>query len=102
MGDRIGGVDHGPSSAAQDDVAVLITGCHKYRRLPMLGVSQKRMRVGSRQDRFDGNLHVSRGSVLESHRAGEARNQLPMDLALGGRSEERRVGKECRSRWSPY
>src|ERR1043166_10189866 len=23
-------------------------------------------------------------------------------LALGLRSEERRVGKECRSRWSPY
>ena len=23
-------------------------------------------------------------------------------LALGRRSEERRVGKECRSRWSPY
>ena len=23
-------------------------------------------------------------------------------LALFGRSEERRVGKECRSRWSPY
>ena len=23
-------------------------------------------------------------------------------LAIGGRSEERRVGKECRSRWSPY
>src|SRR3712207_8863677 len=22
--------------------------------------------------------------------------------ATGGRSEERRVGKECRSRWSPY
>ena len=22
--------------------------------------------------------------------------------ACGGRSEERRVGKECRSRWSPY
>ena len=26
----------------------------------------------------------------------------PMMLLLGGRSEERRVGKECRSRWSPY
>ena len=33
----------------------------------------------------------------------------PLDLRLGGvryldkpRSEERRVGKECRSRWSPY
>src|SRR2546430_1929613 len=23
-------------------------------------------------------------------------------LLLNGRSEERRVGKECRSRWSPY
>src|SRR3712207_4357571 len=23
-------------------------------------------------------------------------------LSQGGRSEERRVGKECRSRWSPY
>ena len=22
--------------------------------------------------------------------------------AMGSRSEERRVGKECRSRWSPY
>ena len=25
-----------------------------------------------------------------------------MVIALLGRSEERRVGKECRSRWSPY
>src|SRR5579883_683263 len=24
------------------------------------------------------------------------------DVILTGRSEERRVGKECRSRWSPY
>ena len=27
---------------------------------------------------------------------------LTLDMALGIRSEERRVGKECRSRWSPY
>src|SRR2546430_16266572 len=27
---------------------------------------------------------------------------LPLALATGVRSEERRVGKECRSRWSPY
>ena len=25
-----------------------------------------------------------------------------VSLTFGGRSEERRVGKECRSRWSPY
>ena len=24
------------------------------------------------------------------------------EVSIGGRSEERRVGKECRSRWSPY
>ena len=27
---------------------------------------------------------------------------LPGLMAGDGRSEERRVGKECRSRWSPY
>ena len=26
----------------------------------------------------------------------------PVSVCSGGRSEERRVGKECRSRWSPY
>src|SRR3989454_4567685 len=31
---------------------------------------------------------------------GEAR--LHIDEHVGERSEERRVGKECRSRWSPY
>src|SRR3712207_8468022 len=39
--------------------------------------------------------------------AGEARRQgeLPRDRRVDrhrARSEERRVGKECRSRWSPY
>ena len=25
-----------------------------------------------------------------------------VEMGIAGRSEERRVGKECRSRWSPY
>src|SRR3989449_10297780 len=29
-------------------------------------------------------------------------NQYVNSSAIGRRSEERRVGKECRSRWSPY
>src|SRR2546422_10453804 len=33
-------------------------------------------------------------------RAGRSAAELPADQV--GRSEERRVGKECRSRWSPY
>ena len=28
--------------------------------------------------------------------------QYMNDEQINGRSEERRVGKECRSRWSPY
>ena len=29
-------------------------------------------------------------------------NEGDFVTVIGGRSEERRVGKECRSRWSPY
>ena len=29
-------------------------------------------------------------------------SQPSLGLKTGNRSEERRVGKECRSRWSPY
>src|SRR5258706_9877665 len=32
----------------------------------------------------------------------EESKDLAAMLRAGGRSEERRVGKECRSRWSPY
>src|SRR2546425_9937350 len=31
-----------------------------------------------------------------------ARSNQKLFVFLPGRSEERRVGKECRSRWSPY
>ena len=31
----------------------------------------------------------------------EDKRKPPLDIAIN-RSEERRVGKECRSRWSPY
>ena len=42
-------------------------------------------------------------AILEELRGGEKCAcvlQEPMELTQ--RSEERRVGKECRSRWSPY
>ena len=32
----------------------------------------------------------------------EHKGRLDMLKAIRARSEERRVGKECRSRWSPY
>src|SRR6266487_3546651 len=42
-------------------------------------------------------LAASRGS-----QTGAAFNQKSWEPPKPGRSEERRVGKECRSRWSPY
>ena len=37
---------------------------------------------------------------VKTRRVGGANYQVPVEVAA--RSEERRVGKECRSRWSPY
>ena len=37
-----------------------------------------------------------------AHRRAELAGLLWPDLPEKKRSEERRVGKECRSRWSPY
>src|SRR5439155_11564585 len=48
---------------------------------------------------------ADRGGHLAADVAYRRRDGRDPDLALVdgfGRSEERRVGKECRSRWSPY
>src|SRR2546430_17222622 len=49
----------------------------------------------------DGKVVMAKGYGVR--KLGES---TPVDentlLAIGSRSEERRVGKECRSRWSPY
>src|SRR5256885_12195499 len=37
----------------------------------------------------------------DARELGKAAGEIAVQLAKG-RSEERRVGKECRSRWSPY
>ena len=40
--------------------------------------------------------------ILTSFRCGSAPASYTAHFSLRQRSEERRVGKECRSRWSPY
>src|SRR5687767_15621016 len=41
-------------------------------------------------------------SATSHDNVGVCWNSNPTDVVNGSRSEERRVGKECRSRWSPY
>src|SRR6266404_369176 len=66
---------------------------------------------GHERGAFTG-AHAEREGAFERARGGtlflDEIGELPLDLqprllrALESRSEERRVGKECRSRWSPY
>ena len=46
--------------------------------------------------------HISTESPLGRNIAAVAVGMTPIESAKTTRSEERRVGKECRSRWSPY
>ena len=40
--------------------------------------------------------------LAELGKKSDAINRMKIELGEKNRSEERRVGKECRSRWSPY
>ena len=50
------------------------------------------------------NDHYYTAEPASAHRPGEVRFRYGRRFAaiVQNRSEERRVGKECRSRWSPY
>ena len=63
------------------------------------GVAQDRARRGKRHGGVAcrGLCRVSRGGTALT-----ARGRACVCITVLCRSEERRVGKECRSRWSPY
>ena len=48
------------------------------------------------------NHYGAYGSMISKLSKGNRAVALIFSYALMMRSEERRVGKECRSRWSPY
>ena len=60
-------------------------------------IAMRLVQVADDAQRFHRAAGVDGAVAMLGARAGGA-----LDPALAGRSEERRVGKECRSRWSPY
>ena len=61
----------------------------------------KTFRVKHADDVAMGMLLLSLGAAI-GYEIYAWQLQLWPVLVMNGRSEERRVGKECRSRWSPY
>src|SRR2546429_1954658 len=51
---------------------------------------------------LDASQRVPREAMLYAYTRNSARAMNEQDIIGSVRSEERRVGKECRSRWSPY
>src|SRR5690554_8089750 len=50
----------------------------------------------------DGRIRMDCSSPAAMANLLKIREQFDLSFANDPRSEERRVGKECRSRWSPY
>ena len=53
-------------------------------------------------DNLESDLYAVIQTKYPSMTIEELKHYYQKYLHLRGRSEERRVGKECRSRWSPY
>ena len=83
----------------------LIDAPFPYDQVARVDVYIVRVAAGTSADTTDG----APGVIAAPHRAynllalgNGAAAKLGEGILLSGRSEERRVGKECRSRWSPY
>ena len=84
IGDACSGVIDHFAAAAQDDVAFAVAGGDEDGGLAVLGVAEESVRVRCGEDGVDGDLDVAGGGVLESDGAGDAGDELAVDLALGG------------------
>ena len=84
FGDALGSIVDRSAATAQDDVGVGISSGDEDGRLAGFGEAEKSVGVSGGEDGVYGDLHVAGGAVFEADGAGDATDQLTMDLALGG------------------
>ena len=89
---QLTGRDHEPLQRVDQFAAVIGRRGGKSRAMATLACY-----IAGLCDHSDALVPGERGIVLSI-----APNQKQAKISLDYRSEERRVGKECRSRWSPY
>src|SRR2546421_8369311 len=89
---------------AEDGIRDLIVTGVQTCALPICNLEVKQpeeMPVGEKRAKYLQEIAETCQDICRTVEKSLAEGFLP--LVLGGdRSEERRVGKECRSRWSPY
>ena len=64
---------------------------------PRIRLDKKEVRKGETVD-----VKTLVSHIMETGLRKDASGKLIPRMIINTRSEERRVGKECRSRWSPY
>ena len=81
-----------------------VEGGEKWARYSFLGTTPSRVLTCTGRTVSEGPPGGPFTTRTTSDPLGEARTMLAAykPVAVAVRSEERRVGKECRSRWSPY
>src|SRR5216683_2116845 len=86
----IGRLDEAERRLAELDPAPFLPGSRAAHELVVAGIAMRRLRT-----------KTARAALARAERAAHHAG-IPALTAEVERSEERRVGKECRSRWSPY
>ena len=101
--DTLGAMTRGPAASGEDKMASL------EQAIERASVDAPRVRTGDKdlesiEVALNRLLRQMQDAKLQQMRfVNDASHELRTPIAVvSSRSEERRVGKECRSRWSPY
>src|SRR2546423_15681698 len=89
--------EHGGSASPEDDARRIAEGANIRRQSRMITNAYRFARIICRPTQMTPTIAIAQGARKAI--ATPIMRKLHM---IAPRSEERRVGKECRSRWSPY